>query len=339
MSEIRKTRRAAIIKTIILFGLCSLLLALCSAAEAQQARKVPRIGYLTAAYLAPIADRAEAFRQGLRELGYVEGKNIIIEWRSADGKRDRVAALAAELVRLKVDVIVTGGGGATRPAKEATSTIPIVMTQDNDPVGNGFVASLARPGGNITGLSTLGPERNGKRLELLKEIVPKLYRVAVLGTSTATGNAQVLKETELAAAALGVKLEYIDVLGPKDIETAFQQASKRRADAVLGMVSGPVYNPHLEQIAELAVKRRLPVICCGREYVLAGGLMNYGVSLTDLDRRAATYVDKILKGAKPAELPVEQPTKFEFTINLKAAKQIGLTIPPNVLARADRVIK
>jgi putative ABC transport system substrate-binding protein len=319
---------------LLTFGLFALPFA-----EAQQINKIPRIGHLSVASRASIAERTESFRQGLRELGYVEGKNIVLEWRSADGERDRVPGLAAELVRLKVDVIVTGGSGATRWAKEATSTIPIVMAQDNDPIGNGFVFSLARPGANITGLSTLAPERNGKRLELLKEIVPKLYRVAVFGTSTGTGNDQVLSETERVAGALGVALQYVDVLAPKDIESAFREASKRRADAVLGMISGPVYNPHLKQIAELAVKSRLPVICCGRGYVETGGLMNYGVSLADLNRRAATYVHKILKGAKPTDLPVEQPTKFELAINLNAAKQIGLTIPPNVLARADKIIK
>ena len=241
-------------------------------------------------------------------------------------------------MRLKVDVIVTAGPSATRPAKEATVTIPIVMAHDNDPVGNGFVASLARPGGNITGLSTLAPEINGKQLELLKEIVPRLSRVAVLGTSTDPGNAQALRETELAAGAFRVQLQYLDVLDPKDIETAFRAASKGRADAVLVLAS-PVSISHRTQLADLAVKSRLPVIYHRRAFVEAGGLMSYGVSIADLDRRAATYVDKILKGAKPADLPVEQPTKFEFIINLKAAKQIGLTIPPNVLARADRVIR
>ena len=307
-------------------------------AQAQQPTKVPRIGFLHGASASAIAARIEAFRQGLRELGYVEGKNIVIEWRYAEGKLDRLPALAAELVRLKVDVIVTAGPAATRAAKEATSTIPIVMTQDADPVGSGFVASLARPGGNITGLSTLAPELSGKRLELLKEIIPKLSRVAVLGTSTIPGNAQALREVELAAEAFGVKLQYLDVLGPKDIETAFRAASKGRADAVL-VLAGGVAQCSRTQIAELAVKSRLPAIYDRPEYVEAGGLMTYGANFTDLDRRAATYVDKILKGAKPADLPVEQPTKFELIINLKAAKQIGLTIPPNVLARADKVIK
>jgi len=315
-----------------------LLLALSLPARAQQPAKLPRIGYLDAASISSEAARNRAFRQGLGELGYVEGKNIVIEWRSAEEKPDRLPALAAELVRLKVDVIVTSGSSVTRAAKAATHTIPIVMAQDNDPVGNGFVASLARPGRNITGLATLAPEISGKRLELLKEIVPKISRVAVLGTSSAPSNTQNLKETELAAGAFGMKLQYLDVLSPKDIETAFQAAGKERADAVLAL-GGFVLASQRAQIAVLAVKSRLPVISWRSDFVEAGGLMSYGVSLPDLDRRAATYVDKILKGAKPADLPVAQPTKFELVINLKAAKQIGLTIPPNVLARADRVIK
>jgi ABC-type uncharacterized transport system substrate-binding protein len=307
--------------------------------EAQQPTKIPRIGYLSPNSPSSNPARIEAFRQGLHELGYVEGKNIVIESRNAEGKLDRLSQLAAELVRLKVDVIVTSSPAPTRAAKEATVTIPIVFAQDGDPVASGFVASLARPGGNITGLSTLAPELSGKRLEFLKEIIPKLSRVAILGTSTQPGGTQMLREVELAAKAFGVKLQYLDVLGPKDIETAFRAAEKGRAEAVLWVVAGGVVSDHRTEILELAVKSRLPVIYSGREYVEAGGLMSYGVNITDLDRRAATYVDKILKGTKPADLPVEQPTKFEFIINLKAAKQIGLTIPPNVLARADKVIK
>jgi ABC-type uncharacterized transport system substrate-binding protein len=307
-------------------------------AKAQQPAKIPRVAYLLGASLSDNAARIEAFRQGLRDLGYVEGKNITIEWRSAEGKPDRLPALAAELVRLKVDLIVTGGPTNTRAAKGATSTIPIVMTNDSDPVGTGFVASLARPGGNITGLSTLAPEISGKQLELLKEIVPRLSRVAVLGTSTGPTYALIMRELELAAKVLGVKLQYLDILEPKDIETAFRAASKGRADTIL-MLTSPVLNPHRTQVVNLAVKSRLPVIYGQPEFVEAGGLMTYSVSFTDLFRRAATYVDKILKGAKPADLPVEQPSKFELVINLKAAKQIGLTIPPNVLARADKVIK
>ena len=319
--------------------LCALLLTLSLSAQAQQQpTKIPRIGYLSGNSPSSESARIEAFRQGLRELGYVEGKNIVIEYRDAEGKQDRLPALAAELVRLKVDGIVTANPGATRSAKEATPTIPIVMAWDNDPVGNGFVASLARPGGNITGLATLSPELSGKQLELLKETVPKLSRVTVLGTSTGLATAPSLKESELAAAAFGVKLQYLDIQGTKDIETAFRAASKGRADAVL-VLPGPFFASQRKQIADLAAKSRLPAIYPFPEFVEAGGLMSYSANLTDLFRRAATYVDKILKGAKPADLPVEQPTKFEFVINLKAAKQIGLTIPPNVLARADKVIK
>jgi putative tryptophan/tyrosine transport system substrate-binding protein len=309
-----------------------------SVAEGQQPAKIPRIAYVTASSRSPMSARTEAFRQGLRELGYVEGENIVVEWRYAEGNAERVPALLAELVRLKVEVIVTGGSGVTRHAKEATGTIPIVMAQDFDPVRNGFVASLARPGVNITGLATLRPELSGKQLELLREIIPNLSRVVFFGTSTNPGNAQAFREAELAARPLGVKLQYIDVLSPGDIEAAFRAAVKERPDALLMQAQGSVTASQRPRIAELAVKSRLPVIYYSTQYIEAGGLMSYGVSLPDLDRRAATYVDKILKGAKPAQLPVEQPTKFELVINLKAAKQIGLAIPPNVLARADRVI-
>ena len=325
-------------KIAIHLALCAMLLAHCAAASAQQPTKIPRVGFLAGGSLSTNAARLEAFRQGLRELGYVEGKNIVIEWRFAEGKFDRLPGLAAELVRLKVDIIVTAGPQSTRPAKQATSTIPIVMAQDPDPVGNGFVASLALPGGNITGLATFAPELSGKQLELLKETVPKLSRVAVFGTSINPGNAQNLREAELAAKAFGVTLQYLDVLSPKDIETAFRAASKGRADAVL-MLPGSVLVSKRAQLTDLAVKSRLPAIYQQTEFTEAGGLMYYGTNTPDLFHRAATYVDKILKGAKPADLPVEQPIKFEFVVNLKAAKQIGLTIPPNVLARADRVIK
>ena len=325
-------------KGIIGFTLSAMLVALWVPAQAQQPTKIHRIGYLSGNSPSSESVRTDALRQGLRELGYVEGKNIVIEYRFAEGKLDRLAQLVAELVRLKVDVIVTAGTGATRTANEATSTIPIVMTQDPDPVRNGFVASLARPGGNITGLSTLQPELSGKRLELLKEIVPMLSRVAVLGTSTNASNAQSLRETELAAEAIAVKLQYLDVRNPKDIEAAFQAARKERADAVL-VLGGPVLASQRTHLADLAVKNRLPAIYWRSDIVEDGALMSYAVSFIDLDRRAATYVDKILKGAKPADLPVEQPKKFEFVVNVKAAKQIGLMIPPNVLARADRVIK
>ena len=306
--------------------------------EAQQPTKIPRIGYLSPNSPSSNPARIEAFRQGLHELGYVEGKNIVIESRNAEGKLDRLNHVAAEFVRLKVDVIVTSSPAPTRAAKQATLTIPIVFAQDGDPVASGFVASLARPGGNITGLSTLAPELSGKRLELLKEVVPKLSRVAVLGTSTSPSTAPTLKETELAAGAFKVQLQYLNVLDPKDIETAFRTAAKGRADAVL-VLAGPVVFSQRTQIAGLAVKSRLPAIYPQTEFTEAGGLMYYGANTPDMYRRAATFVDKILKGAKPADLPVEQPTKFELVINLTTAKRIGLTIPPNVLARADKVIR
>jgi ABC-type uncharacterized transport system substrate-binding protein len=314
------------------------LLAVAVIAEAQKPKKVPRIAYFSAGSASSQASRLEVFRQGLRDLGYAEGKEIVIEQRYADGKLDRVAALATELVRLKLDVIVTGGPAATRAAKEATATIPIVMGFDYDPVGSGVVASLARPGGNVTGLSSLAPEISGKQLELLKELLPRLSRVAILGNSTEPGIGQLRKEAELVAGAFKVNLQYLDVLAPKDIGTAFQAASKGRAEALLALSSFVIISERA-QIADLAIKNRLPAIYPWPEFVEDGGLMTYGPSSNDLFRRAATYVDKILKGAKPADLPVEQPTKFEFVINLKTAKQIGLTIPPNVLARADRVIK
>ena len=307
-------------------------------AQAQQARKVPRVGYLTISTPFAQAPYTKAFLQGLRDLGYIEGKTITIDYRYAEEKPERQLEFAAELVRPKVDVILTSGATSTRAAKEATNTIPIVMAQDPDPVANGHVASLARPGGNITGLSSLAPELGGKRLELLREVVPRLSRVAVLGTSTNPANAQQLKETELAVETMKLRVQYLDILAPKDIEAAFRAATKERADALL-LLSGPVFISQRKQIGELAVKSHLPAIYYRTEFAEDGGLISYSPSITDLYRRAATYVDKILKGAKPAELPVEQPTKFELVINLKAAKQIGLTIPPNVLARADRVIK
>jgi putative tryptophan/tyrosine transport system substrate-binding protein len=323
---------------VVQFSLGAMLLSISFSVEAQQATKIPRIGYLTNESLSATSDRSDAFRRGLRELGYVEGKNIFIEWRSAEGKLGRVTTLAAELVRLKVDVIVTLGSSVSRSAKEATSIIPIVMAQVNDPIGDGLVASLARPGGNITGLSSLSPEITGKQLELLKEMVPTLSRMTLLGTSTGPGHAQALRQVELAGRAFAVQVQFLDVQTPKDIEIAFRAASKGRAEAILALGSA-VLNSHRRQLADLVAKNRLPAIYDRREFVDEGGLLSYGVSLTDLHRRSAIYVDKILKGAKPADLPVEQPNKFELVINLKAAKQIGFTIPQNVLARADKVIK
>ena len=306
--------------------------------KAQQATKVTPIGYLSGPSLSANAARIEAFRQGLRELSYVEGKNIVIEWRSADGKLDRLPALAAELVRLKVAVIVTSGGALTRRAKEATSTIPIVMTNDPDPVGDGFVASLARPGGNITGLSTFAPELSGKRLEILREVVPKLSRVAVLGSSAATGYAQTLKEIEPVAKAFKMQLQFLDVKHAKDIEPAFRAASEGRAQGMLTLNSA-ILGSQRAQIVELAEKNRLPVMYHQSDFVEVGGLMFYGANVPDLSRRAASYVDKILKGSKPADLPIERPTKFDLVINLKAAKALGLTIPSSVLSRADKIIE
>jgi putative tryptophan/tyrosine transport system substrate-binding protein len=332
------TKRISRKWSVVSLALGVLVFSLCVSAQAQQPKKVPRIGYLAPATRSANLARIEAFRLGLRELGYVEEKNIVIEYRYAEGNLDRLPSLAGELVRLAVDIIVTGGDRSTRAAKEATSTIPIVMTQDPNPVGNGLVASLARPGGNITGLSNFVSDLSGKRLQLLKEIVPKVSRVSVFGTSTNPGNANQLRETELASDALALTIQYLDVLVPKDIETAFRAATKERAEALL-VLAGSVFNSHRTQIAKLAVKSRLPAIYINPTYVEDGGLVSYGASVTDLYRRTATYVDKIVKGAKPADLPIEQPTKFELVINLNAAKQIGLTIPPNVLARADKVIR
>ena len=324
-------------KTIIVVLLVVLALASFRLAEAQQPKKVPRIGILFASTPSANAERIEAFLQGLRERGYVEGKDILIEQRYADGNLDRLAELAGDLVHLKLDVIVSASSIGNRSFKKATNTIPIVMTNDTDPIGNKLVASLARPGGNITGLSILAPELSGKRLELLKEIVPKLSRVAVLRTRNQT-TARTLREMELVAAALKVQLQYLDVQGPKDIETAFREAIKGRADGMLPL-NNPILNSQRKQLVNLAIRSRLPAIYPVPEYVQDGGLMSYAPNYVDLYRRAATYVDKILKGAKPAELPVEQPTKFELVINLKTAKQIGLTILPTVLYQADKIIK
>jgi putative tryptophan/tyrosine transport system substrate-binding protein len=322
----------------MLLALSAVLFALCPPAEPQQPKKVPRIGYLGTNPRSVSRARIEAFRQGLRALGYVEGKNIIIEWRFADANPDRLPGLGAELVRLPVEVIVTAGPASNRAAKQATSTIPIVMGFDDDPVGSGYAASLGRPGGNVTGLSTLAPEITGKQLELLREIVPKLSRLAVLGNATQPGNPQALREITIAADAVRVQLQYLELTTANEIETAFGAASKEHAEGVL-LLASPVLLAQRRQIAELAVKGRLPTISGRPEYVEDGGLVVYGANYTDLFRRAAVYVHKILKGTKPADLAIEQPTKFELVINLKTAKQIGLTIPPNVLARADRVIR
>jgi putative ABC transport system substrate-binding protein len=307
-------------------------------AQAQQPTKIPRIGILIPISASLLSARVEAFRQRLRELGYVEGKNIFIEYRYADGKSERVPDLAAELVRLKVDVIVTVSPSTTLAVKKASGTIPIVFASANDPVGTGLVSSLARPGGNITGLSLMVPELDGKRLELLKEAFPKVARVAFLWTPSGSRGNLALTTMEAGAKALGLKLLSLEVRSLDDFEGAFARAKKERAQALITTTSGRI-NTQQRQVLDFAAKNRLPAIYHYTEFVEAGGLMSYGPDNTDLWRRAADFVDKILKGAKPADLPVEQPTKFELIINLKTAKQIGLTISPNVLARADKVFK
>ena len=325
------------INRIIICLVVTVFLGTVFSAEAQEpAGKDPRIGFLSTAAHSSLSSRLEAFHQGLHELGFIEGKSIAIEYRSAEGKPDRLPELAAELVRLKVDCIVTAGETPTHAAKQATSTIPIIMTTVGDPVGLGFVASLARPGGNITGLSTYSTDLAGKRLELLKETIPKLSRVAIV--SDPRSLAAEVKETEAAARLLKVQLIFLEVQNLDDLENAFRSIARSRVDAIV-IGTGGFFNTNQRRLVELAAKHRLPGMYIEQEFVLTGGLMTYATSIPALYRRAATYVDKILKGAKPADLPVEQPTKFEFVINLKAAKQIGLTLPPNVLARADRVIR
>jgi len=307
-------------------------------AGAQQAPKVPRIGLLSPFSPSDTALWHQAFRQGLHDLGWVEGKNISIEYRYAEGRNDRLPDLAADLVRLKLDIIVAAVTTDALAAKNATTAIPIVMASVGDPVASGLVASLARPGGNITGLSQMAPELAGKRLELLKEIVPKLSRVAVLWNPQDRGSTLSWNEIQLPARKLGVQLHSLEVRRPNDLDKAFRDATRAGAGA-LAIMPDPVFVRDLKRIADLAAKSRLPSIFHLREFVDAGGLMAYGVDRSDLFRRVATYVDKILKGAKPADLPVEQPTRFELVINMKTAKTLGLTIPPSVLIRADQVIQ
>jgi putative tryptophan/tyrosine transport system substrate-binding protein len=299
---------------------------------AQQPEKIPWIGYLAGTGSGP----SPAFIQGLRDLGYVEGKNIAFVFRTTEGNSERYDDLAAELVRLKVDILVADYTSAALAAKKATSTIPIVMTNGTDPVGTGLVATLARPGGNVTGLTNISGELGGKSLELLKEIVPKLNRVAILRTASGAADDVFVKETEVPARALGVQLVPVRIQGPDDLEDAFRAITKERANGLF--VRLLTYIP-FKRVADLTMKNRLPSIAQQHPWTDAGGLMSYGADPNINYRRAATYVDKILKGAKPADLPVEAPTKFELRINLKSAKQIGLTIPPNVLLRADKVIK
>ncbi len=306
------------------------------AAEAQQATKVPRIGYLWG-NLTGSPHMTEGFRQGLRDLGYVEGRNIVIEFRDAEGKLERLPALAAELVALKVDVIVVGGTVAALAAKQATRTLPVVFVSAIDPVTDGLVTSLARPGGNVTGLSGLAPELVGKRLEQLKQAVPGVSQVAALWQPGALGERtekDLRKEAEVAARALGMRLQFVEARGPDDLDRAFSDMTKARAGALTVLGSTMLINER-RRLVDLAAKNRLPAVYGLREYVDAGGLMCYGPNNADMSRRAATYVDKILKGAKPGDLPVEQPTKFELVINLKTAKALGLTIPPSLLQRAE----
>ncbi|MBI2089239.1 MAG: ABC transporter substrate-binding protein, partial [Deltaproteobacteria bacterium] len=317
------------------------ILAMPIAAEAQRQAKVPRLGYVSGSGDPSAAGpHVEAFRQGLRDRGYIEGKNILVEYRYAEGKLDRVPGLVAELLQLKVDVLVIGLLlPGVRAAKEATKTIPIVMVSAVDPVAAGLVDSLARPGGNITGLATLQRDLSGKRLELLKEVVPGISPVGVLWDANAPGPAIAFKEYESAARTLRVQLQSLEVRGPNpDLEGAFEAAAKGRANALI-TIRNPVLRRYPKRIAELAIKNRLPSMYEGSDYVEAGGLMYYGANDAEMFRRAAIYVDRILKGAKPAELPVELPTKFDLVINLKTAKALGLTIPQSVLYRADKVIK
>ena len=320
------------------FALSVILIALGFPAGAQQAKKVPVIGFLGGESSSFYAVRIDAFRQGLNELGYIEGKNIVIEYRYAGGKLDRLPALAKELVGAKPDVIVAATTPSVLAAKQATNTIPIVFVSIADPVASGLVASLARPGENITGLTVLVPELSGKRLELLKEAIPSVIRVAALWNPANPAQELVWKEIQAAAQELRLQLQSLEVRSANDFDIAFEAVLRERTQALIPSPE-PLINTQLKRIVEFAAKNRLPAMYGGPEVVDAGGLMSYAPNHTDHYRRTATYVDKILKGTKPADLPVEQPTKFEFVINLKTAKQIGLTIPPNVLARADRVIR
>jgi len=325
-------------RNIFSVALCTLLFALSFPAEAQQAGKIAKIGYFAPGSPTTGAHLLKAFRQGLQELGYVEGKTFVLEVRYGETRGERLPELARELVGLKLDVIVAATDGVIAAVKRETQTIPIVMRNSSDPVGTGLVASLARPGGNFTGLSSMSPELSGKRLELLKEVVPGLSRVAFLWNPDVRGAVLDYKETEGAARSLGLELQSIEVSRAEDLDRAFSAVTNQRAQALV-LPGGTIVFTRRGQIASFAQRNRLPSMSAQNEYVDAGGLMSYGPNLPDMSRRAATYVDKILKGAKPANLPVEQPTKFEFIINLKTAKQIGLTIPPNVLARADKVIR
>jgi putative tryptophan/tyrosine transport system substrate-binding protein len=325
-------------KKITFLTLCALLLALCSSATAQQPPKVQRIGYLTANSSSVELPRVDAFRQGLRALGHIEGQNIVIEYRFTDGKFERLPDLAAELVRLKVDVLVANTTNAALAAKNATRTIPIFFIGVSDPVAAGLVDSFARPGGNITGLTNIAPVLSGKRLELLKETVPKLTRVAVLWDPHNPGSVPQWNESQLAARELGLQLHSMEVSSANKYESAFKEATKAGSTA-LAVTLNPLANSNQKRVVDLAAKSRLPAIYARGQFVDNGGLMSYAPSFTADGRDAARLVDKILKGTQPADLPVEQPTKFELLINLKTAKALGLTIPPLVLMRAEKVIK
>jgi putative ABC transport system substrate-binding protein len=325
-------------KKMILLVLCALLLAPCSSTEAQHAKKVARIGYLSSQDSAGESSRSEGIRHTLRELGYIEGQNIAIEYRYATGKVDRYSELAAELVRLKVDVIFANSAVVALAAKNATRTIPIVFYSQAEPVASGLVDSLARPGGNLTGFTTVAALLAGKRLELLKESVPKLSRVAILWELKNPGSEESWKESQLPARQLALQIQSVEVNSADEFESAFSAASKSGSGA-LAVTLSALFTSHRKQIVSLATKHRIPTIYTRGEFVESGGLMSYGADQDESLKRIAMMIDKILRGAKPGDLPVEQPTKFELVINLKTAKQIGLTIPPSVLARADKVIK
>jgi ABC-type uncharacterized transport system substrate-binding protein len=333
-SAIQNPKLAGIVAIVIAFGMCG------AVADSQQPAKIPRLGYVSGAgTTSNPGPYVEALRQGLRDLGYVEGKNFVIEYRGAEGKMGRTPSLVNELVQLKVDVLVVPTVVAIRAAKQATKTIPIIMVTQEDPVATGLVDSLAHPGGNITGVTTLQRDLSGKRLELLAEVVPRLSRVGVLRNPDEQPGAIGFKDYQTAAGALKIRLQSLDAPGQNpDLEGAFREAIKGRANAVITITNNPLFR-NSKRVTDLAIKHRLPSMYEGSTWVEGGGLMSYSANDLELFRRAATYVDRILKGAKPADMPVEQPTKFELTINLKTAKQIGLTIPQKVLVRADRVIK
>jgi putative tryptophan/tyrosine transport system substrate-binding protein len=334
----QKTKRNHMTGKILIWLLATFLLTTARPADAQQRKNAPRIGFLSVGTASAMSTRVEAFRRGLREQGYLEGRDIVVDYRYAEDNLERLREFAAELVRLKVDIIVTGGPISTRAGKETAGATPIVMAYEGDPVGSGLVTSLARPGGNITGLTSSAGELNGKRLELLKEAIPKLSRVAVIRNPGMSTAAQALKDAQIAAQSLKLTIQPLEVQGPNDLEGVFAAAKKARAEGMI-VVGDPVTFTHRRRVADLALKNRIATIHGQIQFAEAGAMMVYGPNDADMFRRAATYVDKILKGAKPGDLPIERPVKFDFIINLKTAKQLGLAIPPNVLARANRVIR